>query len=83
LELHIKSERAGTTLLFDENEEIFVWGLGGRAVKQTIHLHLMLKLRMSGDVPTLRQMTSCPVQGQSYIYDKWYSDWDMRWVTED
>jgi len=37
-------------------------GWRGRAVKPTIHLHLMLKLRMSGDVPTLHHATSCPVQ---------------------
>jgi len=49
LELHIKSEQAGISPLFDENEEIFLWGLRGWADKQIIHLHLMLKLRMSGD----------------------------------
>ena len=57
--------------------------LRGRAVNMTIHLHLMLKLRMSGAVPTLRHMTSCPVQIQLYIYESYYSDWDTCWVTED
>jgi hypothetical protein len=74
LEPHIKSVRAGISPLFDEKGEIFLWRLRGRTVKQTIPLHQLLKLRMSGAEPTLRHMISCSVQGQFYIYDSWYSD---------
>jgi hypothetical protein len=33
------------------NWELFLWGYSGRGMKLTTHLHLLLRLRMSGAIP--------------------------------
>jgi hypothetical protein len=42
-----------TSLLFNEEREIFTWVKGVRGVKLTTHLHLVQRLRMRGAIPPL------------------------------
>lgn len=41
---------------------------GGRSVKFSISLNLMLKSKMSGIVPPLPYMSSCLANGQVYLF---------------
>jgi hypothetical protein len=43
-------------------------GYSSSAVKQTTHLHIMLRLRMSGAVSPFPHMSSCCAVGQLYFH---------------
>ena len=57
-----------SSLLFNGNKVFFTERQSGQGVKLTNHLHLVPRLRMTGDIPELPHMPSWQSQGQLYLY---------------
>jgi len=57
-----------SSLLFNGNKGFFTERQSGQGVKLTNHLRLVPRLRMTGTIPELPQLSSWQLQGQLYLY---------------
>jgi len=61
------------TLLFKGQHGLFPRSYGGESVNLTAHLHLLSRLRMSGDTPSLSQQDflACNKDSSTFIFGRW------------